>query len=119
MKPKILIGTFAICAIVICLTIFTDLQGKWAGVFNIGGNAIDLSYVFKIDGNKLSGSVTSPQSNLPIYDGKTNGTDISFSVDVNGAPIKTVGKYYADGDSIILNTDFNGTNVHTKLARSK
>jgi len=119
MKSKILIGIFAISAIVICITAFSDLQGKWSGVFNIEGNAIDLSYNFKIDGTKLSGNVASPQGVLPLYDGKTNGADLSFTVDVNGAPIKSVGKYYADGDSIILNTDFNGANIHTKLGRAK
>jgi hypothetical protein len=119
MKAKGSVTALVICLIVICVIKFADLQGKWTGIFMAGDNPIDLSYVFKVDNEKLTGSVASPQGDLAIYDGKTNGTDLSFIVDVNGAAVKSIGKFYAAGDSIVLNTDFNGVNVHSRLSRAK
>jgi hypothetical protein len=107
MKAKGSVTALVICLIVICVIKFADLQGKWTGIFMAGDNPIDLSYVFKVDNEKLTGSVASPQGDLAIYDGKTNGT------------VKSIGKFYAAGDSIVLNTDFNGVNVHSRLSRAK
>jgi hypothetical protein len=102
----------------VCLAAVTDLSGKWtATIKGQDGSDFQLNYLFKIDGNKLTGTVTSPQGEIPITDGTVNGSDFSFTVSVNGSDIKNVGKYYAAADSAGINVDFGGNNFHIPLKR--
>ncbi len=120
MKTGILTTVALICGFVYSMVIYADLSGKWAGTLNIpNGQSIPLTYVFKIDGEKLGGSVTSAQGELPITDGKTNGSEFVFIVNVNGSVIKNTGKYYAGGDTIGINADFGTTKLHAKLVRAQ
>lgn len=118
MKRKIFTTTLLLFSFVVCLAAIADLTGKWAGVIKIGdGNEFPLTYVFKVDGDKLTGSVISAQGEIPISEGKVNGTDFSFKLDVNGMTIASTGKYY--GDSTVVESDFNGQKMHTKLTRAQ
>src|ERR1700748_1750510 len=102
MKTK----TFSIAALLVfsafvCFAFVADLNGKWAGkVTAPDGTQFDLTYLFKVDGDKLSGSVSTAQGELPITEGKISGADFSFKLDFNGTSIDNVGKYY--GDSVAV-----------------
>ena len=116
MKRKLFTTVLLLCSVIICLAAITDLTGKWAGVMKFGeGTEFPLTYVFKVDGEKLTGSIVSSQGEIPISDGKVTGADFSFKIDVNGNTIVNTGKYY--GDSTIVNSDFNGQKLHVKLTR--
>ena len=102
----------------VCFAIATDVSGKWvASVKGQDGNDFQLNYMFKVDGNNLTGTVTSPQGEIPISDGKVNGSDFSFTVSVNGTDIKNTGKYYAAADTAGVDADFNGVKFHVQLKR--
>ncbi|MDB5109763.1 MAG: glycoside hydrolase [Mucilaginibacter sp.] len=118
MKTKFFsIVTLLICSAMICFAVITDLTGKWTGTVKIqDGNDFPLTYVFKTDGNNLTGSLQSPQGELPITDGKINGSNFSFKLDFNGTPIVNTGKYY--GDSIAIEAEINGNKLHTVLKRT-
>src|ERR1700712_3673447 len=117
MKRKILTTAALLCSFIVCLAAIADLNGKWAGVIKMGdGNELPLTYLFKVDGEKLTGSVTSPQGEIPVTDGKISGSEFTFKLDVNGTTITNAGKYY--GDSTVINSDFNGQKLHLKLLRS-
>jgi len=119
MKIRIFTTATVACCVMFCFAVIADLSGKWAGAFKTqDGNEFPLNYDFKIDGDKLTGSVTSSQGEIAISDGKTNGTDFSFTVSVNGTDIKNTGKYYAAADSAGLDVDFNGAKSHMTLKRS-
>src|ERR1700759_4298452 len=76
MKRKFLTTAVLLCSFIVCLAAIADLNGKWTGILKIGdGNEIPLTYNFKIDGANLTGSVTSTQGEIPIYEGKINGAD--------------------------------------------
>jgi hypothetical protein len=118
MKRNFVTTALLICSAIVCFAaIAADLSGKWKGSLVMGdGNELPLTYVFKVDGEKLSGNVTSAQGDLPIYDGKISGADFTFKLDVNGTTITNAGKYY--GDSTVINSDFNGQKLHLKLLRA-
>jgi len=66
-----------------------DLAGTWETKFTGGdGTEIPLTFEFKVDGDKLTGTVEGPLGKLPISNGKISGDEISFEVDVNGTIIK-------------------------------
>jgi len=84
-----------------------DISGTWTGsISGPDGNSFALTYSFKQDGEKLSGSVTGPQGDpLPIENGKVQGDKISFAVNVpfNGGT-KFLSEGTIKGDEITLNT---------------
>lgn len=73
-----LIGIFVIGFAALCLA--ADPNGKWEGAINTPNGEIKLVFTFKVDGDKLSGTVESPRGERPITDGKVAGDDLSFKV---------------------------------------
>ena len=118
MKKKSVITLIFICCMAVCYAFANGLTGTWIGSFKMpDGNEVPLTYEFKADSSRITGTVKTPQGDLPIEAGKLNATDISFSVSVNGAEVKNVGKYYANGDSVTLVTDFMGSKIYSTLKR--
>lgn len=102
---------FSVCAILItsvaARTAFaaTDITGTWSGNLSTpSGNSIPFTYVFKVDGTKLTGTVQGPRGDSRSMDnGKVDGDKFSFNVSVNGTTITNEGTVNADG-TIKLNT---------------
>lgn len=116
---KILVTTALLFSFVICFAIIADMTGKWTGSIKTSdGNEFPLTYVFKVDGDKLTGTATSPQGDIAISNGKVTGTDFSFTLDVNGTDAKHTGKYYEAADTAGLDIDYNGMKFHTTLKRA-
>jgi hypothetical protein len=118
MKAKFFsVTSLLIFAAVVCFAVAADLTGKWTGVIKApDGNEYPLVYVFKADGNNLSGSLQGPQGEIPITEGKVNGNDFSFKLDFNGMPITNTGKYYVD--SVAIDAEVSGTKIHSVLKRA-
>ena len=68
-----------------------NLDGSWKGKMSTPNGDMDLIFTFKVDGDTLSGNVTSEMGTLPIENGKINGNEFSFDVDVNGQVINHTG----------------------------
>jgi len=88
-----------------------DIGGTWKGTAEMQGNAIERTFVFKVDGNKLTGETTSEMMGTSaITDGKIDGDNISFTVAVkfqdNEMKLNYKGKI--SGDTIKLTVDFSG-----------
>ncbi len=120
MKTRILttallvLGSFAVCFAAI-----TGLNGKWTGSVKITPeDDIALVYNFKVDGDKLTGTVQSPDGNdLPITDGVLTGNDLTFNVKVGKLVVMHTGKYY--GDSVVVAADVAGKSLRATLKRDK
>ncbi len=101
---------FVCAALIMALTPITaraatDISGTWTGAFAgpDGGGGFQISFTFKQDGAKLTGSVQGPQGDaIAITDGKVDGDKISFKVSFNGATITHEGTINAAGDEIKL-----------------
>ena len=119
MKRRIFTTAALVCCFMLCFAIVADLSGKWMGtVKGPDGSDIVLTYVFKVDGDKLSGTVQQQGDSgaAQIDSGKISGNNITFSVTTsNGTVIPHNGVFY--GDSVGMNFNFNGTKFHTTLKR--
>src|ERR1700744_5534447 len=116
-KPITLIA-IACSLLLFVAAIAADLNGKWTGTLPTpDGNSLDVSYTFKVDGNKLTGSASSPAGDVTIENGKVDGDKFSFSVNVGGQDYPHTGKLYAD--SCGVDVDFGGPKSHMKLTRAK
>jgi hypothetical protein len=73
-----------------------DITGTWKGEIEGPNGNISLTYTFKQDGAKLTGSVTGPQGDpIQIEDGKVEGGKIHFVINV---PMNGGMKFANDGD---------------------
>jgi hypothetical protein len=88
-----------------------------------GSTGFTISFTFKQDGAKLTGSVQGPQGDpIAISDGKIDGGKITFTVAFNGMTISHTGTLNSAGDEIKLTTktdsgDFPGGEMTLKRAK--
>ena len=91
MKFHSLLGLFAALALFTAVAAAADISGKWtAEVPGRQGAMQTTTFNFKVDGDKLTGTMAGPRGDAPITDGKISGDDISFTVsrEMNGNTIK-------------------------------
>jgi hypothetical protein len=99
-----------------------DVTGAWtANMAGPNGDSMRMTFTFKQDGAKLTGTVLGPQGDpMEISEGKVDGDKLSFNVSFNGTTIKHEG--VITGDTIKLTTksdsgDFPG--MEMTLTRAK
>jgi hypothetical protein len=63
-----------------------DITGTWTGKMKTpDGNSFSLSFTFKQDADKLTGTVQGPQGDpIDISNGKIDGAAVNFDVSFNG-----------------------------------
>lgn len=102
---------------VACLGLFViaasaaDVTGKWtAEVPGRGGQAQEMTFNLKADGNALTGTVGSQRGELPISEGKVNGEEISFLVTfkMGENEFKVLHKGKVSGDTIKFTREVEG-----------
>jgi len=109
MKTILIAGillTFGLCAQA------ADLAGKWAGdVPGRGGATAPATFTLKVDGEKLTGSMTGAQGELPLQEGKVSGSQVSFSttIDAGGNSIKILYKGTLSGDQLKMTREREGS----------
>lgn len=88
-----------------------DLNGKWtAMVPGRGGDPMKTDFTFKVDGSALTGTVTGPQGEMAIKDGKVSGDSLSFTVIANfgGNEVKLLYNGTVKGDEIKMTREREG-----------
>src|SRR5262252_1155722 len=88
-----------------------DIAGKWSGdVPGRGGDLTPATFIFKVGGDKLTGSMTGTQGELPLQDGKVSGDQIAFSttLDFGGITVKILYKGTLSGDQIKMTRQREG-----------
>lgn len=71
-----------------------DVSGTWtAQVPGRGGETREQTFNFKVEGDKLTGTVAGPRGELAIEDGKVSGDEISFKQTVEFNNNKFTFKY--------------------------
>jgi hypothetical protein len=118
MTRRILLATAVLCTILTGVALAADISGNWEGTMQAGNDPVPLTFTFKQEGQKLTGTVLSPQNPpLPLNDGKVAGDKLTFYVqaDMGGTPTKFLTEGVIKGDQITLNirtdggTDFGST----------
>jgi hypothetical protein len=87
---------FSILMLLAAVVSAADVSGKWTGQMPGRDGATAATFVFKVDGDKLTGTLTGPQGEVPLQDGKVAGDDISFSMTGGNAKIQIAGKVAGD-----------------------
>jgi hypothetical protein len=97
------------------------VDGNWTGSLDSPNGPVQIDYAFKSDGAKLTGTTTGPDgAKLAIKDGKIDGSNISFAVDVDFGGSPTTIKYtgVVAADSIALTMDFQGMPINITVKRA-
>jgi hypothetical protein len=110
--------TLTSCAILLALSVGTalaaDVTGTWTGEMGgpDGGGGMTITFHFKQDGTKLTGTVDGPQGDpLQISDGKVEGDKISFTLKFDrgdGGGMKITHQGTISGDEIKLSSKMEG-----------
>src|SRR5262249_37492385 len=111
MKRKLFVFSACFVLMSAVLALAADVSGKWvAQVPGRGGQTRETTFNFKVDGGKLTGTVSGMQGDNPISDGKVSGDDISFTVALsfNGNDIKMNYKGKVAGDEIKFSRTVEG-----------
>jgi hypothetical protein len=103
MKIKTLLYSIVLSAVFLAIAWAADLSGKWNAEYTTpNGETRQNTFTFQVDGDTLTGTVSSPRGESKIEDGKVNGDEIAFSVTRNrgGTDVKFLYKGKVSGDEI-------------------
>ena len=73
------IACFAIALFTVA-ALAADINGKWSGQVPSRGDATAATFTFKVDGETLTGTMTGPQGEVALQEGKVSGDQISFTM---------------------------------------
>lgn len=106
MKRRWLLSLTAAIALLAPVASFAaDITGKWVGEM---GGEFTMTFNFKQDGNKLTGTADGPGgAPLQIQAGKVEGNKISFTVSVDGQ-MSIAHEGTINGDEISLTIKMDG-----------
>jgi hypothetical protein len=80
MKIKILLVGAAALLILLASAWAADVTGKWVAQVQGRQGTVENTFNFKVEGTSLTGTLTTPQGETAISDGKVSGDEISFAV---------------------------------------
>jgi len=90
-----------------------DISGTWKGTADTPNGPVERTFIFKVDGNKLTGETTSSMfGKSVIEDGKIDGDNISFTITVSfqGNEAKVLYKGKVTGDEIKFTVEIPAIN---------
>jgi hypothetical protein len=88
-----------------------DISGTWKATAEGPNGSMERTFVFKADGNKLTGETTSSMlGKSTINDGKIEGDNLSFTITatMQGNELKLTYKGKVTGDGIQLTSEISG-----------
>ena len=108
-------------ALVLLLGIVTvafaaDSTGRWLGSVSTPNGDFELVYDFKVEGETLTGALSTPNGELPLSDGKISGDNLSFTMSFGDNAIAYTG--VVKGDTIVLTSEWGGEARELVLTRA-
>jgi len=104
-RVLILMAAFAVAAMA------ADIAGTWKATAEGPSGTMERTFVFKVDGNKLTGETTSTMlGKSTITDGKVDGDNLSFTItaDLQGTELKLSYKGKVSGSDLHLTSERAG-----------
>lgn len=108
MKSFCILALMAVLAVV---ALAADASGTWKASIETPNGTMENTFAFKVDGDKISGSVTMGQmGEAPISEGKVDGDNVSFAVvrEFNGNQMRINYKGKVSGDEMKLTGEVVG-----------
>jgi hypothetical protein len=84
-----------------------DISGTWNATVNLGDQTGSPTFVFKQDGEKLTGTYSGALGDAQLH-GTIKGNEISFDFDASGITVHYAGKLDAAGKKIEGTVDYGG-----------
>lgn len=104
-KKLFLLVLMVVAGIIVCNA--SKIDGKWKATMDGPNGSMELVFTFKADGDKLTGTTTSPMGEeIQISNGKVNGEEFSFDIDMGGNPVTH--KCKLDGEVIKMKIEMDG-----------
>ncbi len=94
MKKSLLTVLIAVFAFTISHA--QGISGKWKTSLEGPQGSMELSFTYKVDGGKLTGTVSSPMGSQEINNGKVTENEFSYEIDMMGNVMKFNGKLDKD-----------------------
>lgn len=120
MRDRIRVSVSAVvigCGLAL-VAIAADVSGKWRAEFATpDGTQRVNTFTFKVDGDKVTGTVAGAQDETPIKDGKVSGDTISFTADRPFGTFTYKGRI--SGDEIKFAVQFNDNSFEFTAKRLK
>jgi len=110
MKSKIvLVGAVLLLALAACIWA-ADVTGKWVAQVPGRQGTVENTFTFKVDGTKLTGTLSTPMGESEISEGKVSGDEISFVIvrKFGENEMKILWKGKVSGDEIRFTRQFEG-----------
>lgn len=77
---QLLLLLFVVAGLAVLTAWAADISGQWvADVPGRQGQTQNYTFTFKVEGEKLTGTITTPRGESPISDGKIAGDEVSFT----------------------------------------
>jgi hypothetical protein len=95
----------------------SKIDGKWLGKASSPEGDFELTFIFKVDGDKLTGKNSSSMGDMDLTNGVVNGNDFSFDIDMQGMKLNHKCKYLAD-DTIEVKVAVMEQDMVMKLTRA-
>lgn len=76
----------------------SDFDGKWKTTIQTDMGEMSFTMDYKVDGETVSGTLSSDMGDLPFSGGKVSGNQIEYTLDIQG--MKITHKGTLDGDKI-------------------
>ena len=86
----------------ISATASEGITGKWQATMGPDGDMV-ITFDFKVNGDQLTGTVSTPMGDQEISNGKVDGNSLSFETKMMDSTIKHTGKL--DGEVIKLKVE--------------
>ena len=98
-----------------------DISGSWSADVPGRQGTQPTTFNFKVDGNKLTGTVTNARGETPIVDGKIDGDKISFSqkLEFGGNSMTIMYKGMVSGSEIKFTREREGGQPQEFVAKRK
>jgi hypothetical protein len=99
-----------------------DVSGNWKATAEGPNGPLERTFVFKVDGNKLTGETTSQLlGKSTINDGKVDGDTLSFTIAAkfqdNEVKLTYKGKVSTNGNEITLTSEGIGATLEWRAKR--
>lgn len=122
MSMRRLICLFAVLSLFASIAAAADVTGKWkAEMPGRDGNTREVTFTFKVDGDKLTGTMSSPRGEREISQGKVSGDEISFVMvfSFNGNEMKINYKGKVSGNEIKFTSEREGSDRSFEFTAKK
>ncbi len=112
---------FALVAFTVA-AVAADVTGAWkANMPGRDGQTREVTFTFKQDGDKLTGTTGGSRGDTPIADGKVSGDEISFTVvrEFQGNQVKMLYKGKVSGNEIQFKMQREGSDREREFTAKK